>query len=54
MSKKAHEISTSSLVFNGITAVGVANALWMANHEEETKIMLSEIQVRVYDRFKIY
>ncbi|KAF8373329.1 hypothetical protein PRIPAC_79758 [Pristionchus pacificus] len=44
MSKKAHEISTSSLVFNGITAVGVANALWMANHEEETKIMLSEIQ----------
>lgn len=46
MSKKANEISTSSLLFNGITAVGVANSFWMANHAQETKLMLKEIQVR--------
>ncbi|KAF8375227.1 hypothetical protein PRIPAC_81656, partial [Pristionchus pacificus] len=46
MSKKAHEISTSALVFNNITAVGIANGVWMMDpaNKKESDIMLSEIQ----------
>ncbi|GMS95389.1 hypothetical protein PENTCL1PPCAC_17564 [Pristionchus entomophagus] len=46
MSKKAHEISTSSLVFNNITAVGIANGVWMMDpaNQKESDIMLNEIQ----------
>ncbi|GMR48740.1 hypothetical protein PMAYCL1PPCAC_18935, partial [Pristionchus mayeri] len=46
MSKKAHEISTSSLVFNNIRAVGVANGVWMADpeNEKENERMMREIQ----------
>ncbi|GMR47677.1 hypothetical protein PMAYCL1PPCAC_17872 [Pristionchus mayeri] len=46
MSKKAHEISTSALVFNNITAVGIANGVWMMDpaNKEESDRMLREIQ----------
>lgn len=50
MSKKAHEISTSALVFNNITAVGIANGVWMMDpaNKKESDRMLSEIQALFY------
>ncbi|GMS93469.1 hypothetical protein PENTCL1PPCAC_15644 [Pristionchus entomophagus] len=47
MSKKAHEISTSALVFNNITAVGLSNPPMMmidGENADEYQRMLSEIQ----------
>lgn len=48
MSRKTHEISTSSLVFNNITAVGiwVGERMLDPANREETDTMLKEIQVR--------
>ncbi|GMT21709.1 hypothetical protein PFISCL1PPCAC_13007 [Pristionchus fissidentatus] len=46
MSKAPHEISTSSLVFNNITSIGIANGLWMWDpaNKVESDGMLREIQ----------
>lgn len=38
MSKKAHEISTTSFVFKGIKAVGIA-AGWMNSQKDREKFM---------------